>query len=266
MTSLPVEYGGCLWTPDPGCLSDEWDALPVIEQERALALATSSLQALTAHRVSECPITVRPCAPRCCIPGYSLWTGAGAGWFPVNYGGGLWTNGCGCKDACDCSSACEITLPAPVGRLDEIKVDGVPISLTDVRLDNGNILVWEGADPCPFNVAQDLSKPDTEAGTFSITYLNAYPPGALGAAAVAYLALEFARACKPKGKCSLPRGVTSVVRNGVSWEIDTGLFPGGVTGIDMADAFIRAWNPDHRTQQTRIYSPDTRPPRRTRRL
>lgn len=265
MSEMPLEdpWYDCLWPVDPGCLTEDWAALSEDERERAVALASSALVGLTAGRVNTCPITVRPCAPRCCIPGFAAYSGAG--WMnPSISSPGVWINGCGCSGNCSCSTACEITLPGPVGRVDQVLIDGTPVDLSNFRLDNGNILVWQGGGNCPFNVAQDLSLPDSEPGTFSITYLNAYPPGRQGAIAAAYLAMEFAKACKPKGKCALPRGVTDVVRNGVSFTIEAGLFPNGLTGIDVVDAFIERWNPNHRRQQTKIWSPGQSKMRRTR--
>jgi hypothetical protein len=44
-------------------------------------------------------------------------------------------------------------------------------------------------------------------------------------------------------------------------EIATGAFPGGFTGIREVDAFIAIWNPNAVREQTRVWSPDIRPPR-----
>lgn len=253
---LTPPFGGCLWDIDTACLGDEWDDLDTDVQERALALASMTLHRLTGYRVGGCPITVRPCQDTTCghyspygYPGYP----GGYGMYPQNYAG-TWSNSCGCGSSA-CSSACEVKLPFPVGRVDQVKVDGAVLDPADYQIQNGNILVWIGSDPCPFPATQDLGKADTEPGTFSVTFLNAYPVDNTGAVAAAYLAMEFARACKPKGKCTLPRGVVNVVRNGISFDIEAGLFPNGLTGIDLVDAFIEAWNPDHRTQQTRVWAP-----------
>jgi hypothetical protein len=96
---------------------------------------------------------------------------------------------------------------------------------------------------------------DTEPGTMSVTYLNAYPVDSIGAHAAGVLAMEFARACT-KGKCRLPKGTRSVARQGVVYDIEPGLFPDGFTGIQEVDAFIAMWNPQARTSGSRIYSPD----------
>lgn len=267
MSEMPLEpeWGGCPWPVDPACLSEEWMELSPEIQERSLMLASSSLEGLVAHRVSNCSITVRPCALDSCGSPAGFY-GGGTWINPSISASGSWINGCPCASGCSCASACEITLPGPVGRVDQIKVDGVPIDLSNVRLDNGNILVWQGGGECPFKINQDLSLPDTEVGTFSITYLNAHEPDRQAALAVGYLAMEFAKACKPKGKCALPRGVTDVVRNGISFTIDAGLFPNGLTNIDTVDAFIRRWNPNNKTQQSRVLVPGQRGMRTTRQL
>lgn len=223
----------CVWEADPGCLGEAWSKYATEVQERALMLATSSLQMLTLYRVGTCPITIRPCPsePVC-----------GCDWKPYLLNGS-WYNGCLCRSACKPLS--EIDIPGPVGYIDSFLIDGVEVDLStgDWRLDNGHLLVWQGDGPSPVPSYQDLNKPDTEAGTWSITYSKSYPVSEEGELAVAYLAMEFAKACTPSKTCSLPRGVTSAVRLGVSFTIDSSLFPGGLTGIDIVDSFILKWAP-----------------------
>jgi hypothetical protein len=74
------------------------------------------------------------------------------------------------------------------------------------------------------------------------------------------LAMEYARACSG-GKCRLPTGVTSVVRQGVSYTVAAGAFPGGVTGIREVDSFIALWNPDALRQTPKVWYPGIRAPR-----
>lgn len=248
----------CTWEPDPACLTAEWDALDAAEKARALMLATSSLQMLTYYRVGTCPITIRPCPqPRPC----GCWGVFGVAafdrpWTAVLSADGLWYNcgNCGRK----CAPLSEIDIPGPVGYVDSLVIDGVPQDLWngDWRLDNGHLLVWQGDGPSPIPSTQNLSKPDTEPGTWSITYSKSYPVAEDGRLAVAYLAMEFAKACTPRAKCSLPRGVTSVVRNGVSFTIEAGLFPGGLTGIEIVDAFILKWAPaGSPTRTAQVFNP-----------
>lgn len=248
----------CVWEPDPACLGDSWDALTPEEKARALMLATSSLQMLTYYRVGTCPITIRPCpvSRRC-----------SCAWNPHVGTDGNWYNDCACTrgSARQCGPLSEVNLPGPVGYIDSIKIDGVELVLDDrFRLDDGHLLVWQGEGPSPFPETQDLNKPDTELGTWSITYSQSYPVLADAKIAVAYLAMEFANACKPKAKCSLPKGVTSVVRNGVSFTIEAGLFPGGLTGNQIVDAFILKWAPAGSPQRTaQVFDPRKQGPRRT---
>lgn len=257
------EYAGCPWPADPACFTEEWEALDEGVRTRSLALASSSLEGLTAGRVGGCPITVRPCSRRACSP---AWAHSGGGPFYPNLWNGQWFNTCTCGSTCGCSTMCEISLRAPVGRIEEIKVDGVALDLADFRLDNGHIIVWQGEGECPMPASQNLSLPDTAEGTFSITYLNAYPVDGMGAQAVALLAMEFAKACQPKGKCALPRGVTDVVRNGLTFSVQVGLFPNNQTGIDTVDAFIRRYNPNGLTQAPTVWSPGQQTQRTSRSL
>jgi hypothetical protein len=209
---------------------------------------------MTGYRVGGCPITVRPCAPECCPTGYSNFSWAGQPFYPQNWGG-VWTN-CACQGSCTCKASCEIKLPPPIGDLVEVKADGVIVPLSDFRVDNGNTLVYMGSDPCPFNLAQDLSLPDTDVGTWSVTYVNSHLPDAVASYAAGVLAMEFAKACTG-GKCALPPNVVSMVRNGTAYEITPGAFPDGVTGIKSVDAFIAQWKPaGSPAYATRVYSSD----------
>lgn len=245
----------CVWEPDPGCLGDEWANLDPDIKERALLLATSSLQALTYNRVGTCPITIRP------VPNTPM---CGCGFNPHMGVNGKWYNNCHHRAVFGPLS--EINIPGPVGYIDEFKIDGevVDLSTADWRLDNGHLLVWQGVGPSPVPLYQDLNKADTEVGTWSITYSKSYPVLRDARMAVAYLAMEFVKACIPKGKCDLPKGVTSVVRNGVSFTIEAGLFPNGLTGIKMVDPFILKWAPaGSPTKSAVVFDPRKAAPRVT---
>lgn len=257
MPDPPVAYGGCPWPMDAACLAEDWEGLDPAIRTRALALASSTLRRLTAYRVGGCPVTVRPCAPRAyCAPFVPFRGSYGSDWmYPGINAQGLWVNSCGCSGNCGCSITKGLALPLPIGRVDEVKVDGNVIPSTDYEVRDG-LLIYIGSDLDGWPATQNLDLPDSLPGTFSVTYLNSYPVDMAGAQAVAYLAMEFAKACKGKGKCSLPRNVTDVVRNGVSFTIQAGLFPEGRTSIEVVDAFIELWNPGGRTQPTKVWTPD----------
>lgn len=249
----------CPWPIDEGCLPETWESLEPELRDRSIAFASATLHRLTGYRVGGCPVTVRPCRQSCTdvTPLPSYWYVGIGRFYPHISTGGVWINSCGCTTDCSCEALCEVTLPPPVGEVQEVVVDGTLI--TDYVL-YGNKVVWSGDGDCPWPTCQDLTKPDTEPGTFSITYLNSYPVDGLGAYAAGVLAAEFAAACTG-GKCRLPANVTAVSRAGITYDIAGGTFPNGVTGIREVDAFIGMWNPGALRQQTRVWSPDLHPPR-----
>lgn len=257
MTVVPA-FGGCLWPVDTACFTTEWETYSPEVQARARALASSTLGRLTGNRVGNCPVKVRPCKAGC-TPGYMPYMSAygRTAFQPQINLYGDWVNACGCTPECSCVELCEVHLPAPVGRIDQVKVDGAVVAPANYRVDNGRTLVWTGAGECLWPVCQDMSKPDTEPGTFSVTYLNAHPVDSLGAYAAGVLAMEFGSACSGNS-CRLPSGVTSIVRQGISMEIATGAFPNGLTGLREVDTFIALWNPDGLKRQSTVWSPDQR--------
>lgn len=257
ITPLPAP-SVCPWPIDESCLPVEWESIDPEIQDRSIAFASATLHRLTGYRVGGCPVTVRPCRQSCTntavLPSY--WY-AGGHFLPHVTAGGVWINSCGCTTDCSCEQLCEVTLPPPVGEVQKVMVDGVEV--TDYVL-YGNKVTWAGAGDCPWPVCQNLALPDTEAGTFSITYLNSWPVDGLGAYAAGILASEFAAACRG-GKCRLPATVTTVSRAGITYDVTAGTFPNGTTGIREVDAFIGLWNPDALRQQTRVWSPDLHSPR-----
>lgn len=259
MTTTPPEYSGCLWPLDPDCAgAEEWAALDPDLQQRAHALASATLRRLTGGRVGECPITVRPCKPpHGWANGFGLPLYTGYPFTPTITETGAWVNiGCCSTASCACQITCSILLPRPVSRVDEVKVDGVVVPTDNYFVSGGDRIVWRGAEPCPFRTTQDLSKPDTEEGTLSVTYLNAFPVDSVGACSVGILALEFAKAMRGDKRCRLPGNVTAVNRQGVSMELIAGSFPNGLTGIREVDAYVALWNPGGLTSGPRVWTPD----------
>jgi hypothetical protein len=250
MSEIVPEFGGCLWPVDPACLSDEWQAMDLDIQERALGYASATLERLTGRRVGNCPIKVRPVPQRasCFVPGeYSAWLSPGMDT------SGNWVNNCSYLSGYP-GGPSTVELPFPIGRVDEVKINGSALAPADYWVQSNRWLRLAATIPVP--LLQDLSKPDTEPGTFSVTYLNAWPVDALGANAAAVLAMEFAKACTGKGKCALPTGVTQIVRQGISMNIVSGAFPNGETGIRVVDTYIALWNPKHLTQGATVWTPD----------
>lgn len=264
MTAEVPEYAGCPWPVDPACLTEEWAGMSEEVQARSLGLASSTLYRLTGYRVGGCPIVVRPCKEGCAgsWPSYSMTygsPGSSSGFSPVNWGG-AWINSCGCSTDCSCEWLCEVRLPGPVGEVYAVTVGNTLLDPSDYRVD-GNRLVWTGSGDCPWPACQDLAAPVGTADTFAVEYLNSYPVDATGAYAAGIMALEFARACTGSTKCRFPATVTAVSRQGVSFEVVSGSFPDGFTGIREVDAYIALWNPTPIRQQTQVWSPDVHQPR-----
>lgn len=258
MSITPIDpvYEPCtLWPVDPACLTDDWESLEPSVRERSLALASATLHRLSGYRVTNCPITVRPCKPACgChAPEPYIYQGQ---WMPHIAAGGRWVNSCGCSNfGCSCTELCAITLPGPIGRVDEVLVGAVDLT-AEVKV-AGNQLIYTGGGDCPFPSCQDLAADPGEPDTFTVTYINGYAPDSLAAYAAGIMAMEYAKACSGKS-CKLPIGTTSVVRQGVSIEIATGSFPNGMTGIREVDAWISLWRPEGSPKRApRVWSPDS---------
>lgn len=245
----------CAYAPE------EIAALDPLVVERSEALAWSVLSSLTGYRASICPVTIRPCAKRCSLgtwdvapapsENFGVW-GTGGGPF---VSGGSWYNSCGCAGPsdCSCSTLCEVIMPGEVGAITEIWMDGALVAPEDYRTDNGNkVVLLNGA--C-FPSCQDMTISDPLEGGVWITYYPGIAPNDLLRYAAGVLAVEFYLACSGKD-CRLPTGVTGITRAGVSMEIASGSFPGGMTGIPEVDAVIRVYNPFGIKARPRVMSPD----------
>jgi hypothetical protein len=254
-TPTPItvpDFSGCVWPVDPACFTDVWDTYDEALRERSLALASATLYRLCGYRVGGCPLTARPVLQNgsCVLPELNVFYGAGGGFYPMNWGG-HWSN-----SGWPTVDARLVDLPAPVGEVYEVKVDGAVVDEDDYTVIDGHYLAWVGTGDSPWPQSQDWITPDTESGTFSVTYLNAYPVDSLGAYAAGLLAMEFAKACATGGqKCKLPSNVVNIVRQGVSYEMAAGAFPDGRTTIREVDAYIEQWNPRGRRNAGMVFNP-----------
>lgn len=257
----------CAYTPEE-LVEMRADPLILAAMDRSEALAWLSLTALTGGQIAVCPVTVRPCRAGCGAPGTwmvapVLSSGNFAGVRPGLYAfaphvsaTGAWVNSCGCASTdCGCSQLCEAILPGPVGQVVEVWLDGEVVPASSYRIDNGNRLVRTDGECWP--ACQDLSQDAHGADAFSVTYYQGAAPDNTILWAVGRLATDFFLACVGKA-CSLPANVISVARTGISYQLETGLFPGGKTNIPEADALIQFYNPYGLGSAPVIASPDTR--------
>ena len=259
---------GCAYT-DEQLEEMRGDPKTLATMQRSEALAWYTLASLTAYRIGVCPTVIRPCSAGCAPAGSWIAapvSSAGEGALPVAHigsaftphiSGGQWVNSCGCGGAgdCGCSRIDEVILPGPVGEIVSVQIDGVEIDRSLYRVDEGNRLV-SLADDLRWPVCQNLSAAPGEPGSFVVTYYQGAAPNELTRYAAGVLAAEFYKACTGAKGCRLPKGVTSVTRGGVSYEVDTGLFENGLTKITEVDAVIRIFNPNALKQASKVYSPD----------
>lgn len=214
-------------------------------------MAWRTLSALTAGQIAVCPVLARPCPSRV----YSRLSRPG--FLNPIYNRGQWTNAhCGtCFGNCGHPLG-SIVLPGPIGGIVEVKIDGLILPSTAYRVDNGAYLVRQDGGVWPST--QNLTRDDSQEGTWSVAYYRGAMPDALTNRAAGVLAFEYVKACRNASTCRLPSGVTSITRQGVSMEIQTGMFEGGYTGISDVDTVIRIFNPYGLKAPPVIMSPDTR--------
>jgi len=162
---------------------------------------------------------------------------------------------CGqCSGPCGCGSLSEVVLPTPVSEIVSVKLDGVAVTGI-YRVDNNRLLVRTDGGQWPY--CNDLSKNDTEPGTWSVTasYGEDVPDGAR--LAMGELACEILRASSNQ-ECKLPAGIRSIVRQGVEIEYLNlnDLLEKGRTGLKLVDLFLASENPHNLQQRARVYNVD----------
>lgn len=248
----PCEPWPLVWMCDLSAVS------PTVTGQAAQA-ATEILDALSGRQFGECPVTIRPCRRSCGdIP---------AGWLPwpgYTYPtpaliAGRWYNlTCGCSwDGCSCTSLAgkEVALPAPVSAVTTVLVDGAPLATGSYRVDDNRLLVRTDGNDWP--ACNDLTKDDTEVGTWSVTLTVGQPVPQIGKLAAGELACEIVSAFNGED-CRLPKAVQSLVRQGVtmSWPSMSEMLKDGRTGMYLTDMFIQATNPHGLKQRSKVHNVD----------
>jgi len=263
---LTTEFGPC--GPWPvRWLCDVTTTSPVVTAQ-AVQFATEVIWALSGRQFGLCTVTLRPCK-RDCLDG--LWLGGWSEWLPGATWpqpaliGGNWFNltcGGGCGDTCSCTALSEAELPAPVHRIIQVKIDGTPLATGAYRVDENRFLVRTDGGQWPF--CNDLTRDDTQVGTWSVTAEFGQSVPESGAWAVGELACQFINAVGG-GDCRLPRNVTQLIRQGVTIQFPSiiELFTARLTGFYLVDTFIQTWNPGRLQRRSRTYRVDGPQARRT---
>lgn len=137
-----------------------------------------------------------------------------------------------------------------------VKIDGVEQDPDTYWLVDGHYL--RRLIPYRWPWRQLLDAPDTERGTFSISYVGGRQPPEAGKLAAAALAMEVERASTGTGQCALPLGVTSIVRAGITFTLaDVKDMKSGI-GLPAVDTFLGVYGGDTAT----VWSPDLPQPSR----
>ena len=113
----------------------------------------------------------------------------------------------------------------------------------------------------PTSQIQDL--PDTEEGTFSVTYTFGADPGQGGRMAAIALAEYFALP-RLGDTTRYPTRVSSISRQGVSAQVVSpiDMVSKGMTGVTEADLWLMTVNPTKARRQAQVWSPDRQANRR----
>lgn len=207
----------------------------------------------------ECERTVRPCADRCgCFAGPV--PGFGWQWATLPNGWWGWVRGDECgSQTCGCRPLSRVKLSGyPVHEILQVKIDGDAVDPSGYRLDEWRYLTRLGDGRWPG--CQDLTLPDDEPGTFSVTYRFGSEPPQLGRDAAAQIACQIFAACNPSGgDCVLPEAVTRVTRQGI--EVERSLLANWFdetqgTGLVAVDLFLRAYADGKGGRRPAVFSPD----------
>lgn len=269
--TAPLNVGPC--EPWP-YICDDFPAKPTSEEQiiidSAVMAATEALWHRTKRQFGLCELTLRPCRRECWSGStWALWgplwqNATGWSWpFPALVGG-QWINvACGaCGDHCSCSTVKEIVLPYPVANIVKVVIDGVVLPSSAYRVDNHRLLVRVDGGDWPR--CNDLSREDTEEGTWSVTAQYGHAVPHLAQLAVGQLASAIFKACTGAANCPLPAAtVRQITRQGVTkvfFDAESA-FAKGKIGLYYPDLFIHTYNPSA-TGITSIYNIDG-PRRRT---
>lgn len=228
----------------------------------AVSAATEVLYALSGRRFGVCSMSIRPCRSDC---SRGLWTGWDSGnwwewgrWPRPLFFNGVWYNiACGqCQSGCSCTYVSEAWLPSPVTTVTQVKVDGVVLDPSAYRVDDWRKLVRLDGKIWP--LCQDLTKADTQVGTWSVNVEFGEEVPVLGQLALGELACQFVKLLTGDKSCALPKPVQSLTRQGVQMNFldPNELFANGRIGLYLCDLFLTSENPHGLANRSKVYDVD----------
>jgi hypothetical protein len=198
------------------------------------------------------PRTVRPsCDP--CWCGYQILS-RGYVIGPWDYGYPLYL-----CDSClvACSPSAVKLAGYPVREITQVKINGDVVAADEYTLLNNRYLVRLNDERWP--MAQDLTLPDTDDHTFSISYTYGAGIPMMAAQAATQLACELYKQCAGE-QCVLPAGTTRVIQQNVvveklaftQWAFQNGRWQ---TGLTMVDMFLNSVNPSGLSRRPTFWAP-----------
>lgn len=272
------------------CSAEDVTKLPWIQaawQKQAAAMDPNALETICAEAAmgaseilyelsgrlfsGECgPVTIRPLARPTDIDTRFAWYGGFGGNTSWGYAN-MYDSVPGVAMHYGSLNPPEIDLGAyPVTEVTLVKIDGVEIPAEEYEIRDYKTLVrirptasyvpterygW------PTGQVQDL--PDTEVGTFSVTYLFGQPPSAAGKLAAKKLA-EYLALPQLGDNTHYPRRTSQIARQGVTVQTSNpiDILKAGQLGIYEVDSWLLAVNPKRNQRQASVWSPDIGRPRR----
>jgi hypothetical protein len=197
-----------------------------------------------------CTRTVRPCRTDTCFcGGQVLSRGHLVGWDGSCWGG----------YDCGCQPMSMVKLAGRVRSITQVTIDGAVLDPSGYFVQSRRWLIRRSPDRWPR--CQSIDLPDTEEGTWSVTYTYGKAPPVYGQLAAQELACEIVKACTPGAACALPTGVVRQVRDGITIERskfvrdENGVW---VTGLGQVDMFLNSVNPKGVSRRGVIWSAASR--------
>lgn len=228
-------------TPTPEQLAAREAVLLSRWENKSLAVAV--LFNLSGRQYGIETVTARPCPPQ--PPAVTV---RGQVHPLIFLDGGTWfTETCGCWGRCRHTGPRALHLPGPVQAVTEVTIGGVLLNPGGYVLE-GDIL-YRKTGPWP---SQDLGRPAGEPGTWTVKYERGVAVPSYAAQLAGVLAKEFLAACDGT-TCRLPRNVTAVTRQGVSYRVyDPATLPKGRTGLSEVDLWLSSVNPNALQQNATV--------------
>lgn len=252
------------------CIVVDWSSAPEIQsattpeevanRERAEDFAQRTIELLTGRQIGGCEVVARPLLlNRTNLPTWNPATLYDTPSYGPYLSNGVWYNSCSdcVGQTCRCLSPKSIRLGGHPSRIVEVKINGAILDPSSYKLQDGKLFRIDGES---WPARQDLRLPDSQDGTFSVTYIDGIELDANGRWCAGILAKEFYNSWQDDDQiCRLPSSVISINRQGLAIELGKDLFPGGLTGIREVDLWIATWNPYRVRSKARVFSPDTMP-------